>query len=223
MKALAAALGALAPGSRSSGLFNDASLQPGGPVLGSTPMPAVPTLDPAGPTRRDARTEPLTQPPFSELPAQETMRGWNTTAIPRTGAKKVSRVPHVALGVGIAIAAATLVGVLIDNRPGELVQRARGGDGLRPTLDVRQRRIRHRAAVNRARDVRGRGRRNCPAAPQLAGQPRLGAPLVVRVVRVGAAAGTAEAPTELQSTVYGGQKRDPACQTLVQPLAPPRR
>jgi serine/threonine protein kinase len=114
MEALATALGALAPGSRSSGLFNGAAMQAATAALGATPIP-VSTLDPANATGHGPRTEPLAQPLFPELPPQDTMRSWDTTAVPRTAPKKTSRMPLVALGIGIGVGVAMLVGVLIDD------------------------------------------------------------------------------------------------------------
>jgi serine/threonine protein kinase len=115
MAALATALGALAPGSRSSGLFNGAAMQAATAALGATPIPAVSTLDPASARGHAPRTEPLAQPLFPELPPQDTMRSWDTTAVPRTAPKKASRMPLVALGIGIGVGVAMLVGVLVDD------------------------------------------------------------------------------------------------------------
>ena len=112
MAALATALGAIAPGSRSSGLFNVAATEPASSAPRATPVFA--TLDP-GPTGHGPRTEPLVQPLFPELPPQDTMRSWDTTAVPRTAPKRPSRLPLVALGIGIGVGVATLVGVLVED------------------------------------------------------------------------------------------------------------
>ncbi|NUP06003.1 MAG: serine/threonine protein kinase [Polyangiaceae bacterium] len=128
MEALATALRAIAPASRSSALFNTASVQGAGPVAGVTPMPAVSTLAPAVVPKLDPHTGPqpllhprtmtlpAAQPLFSEPPAQETMRAWNTTAVPRPVAKKASRMPLIGLGIGIGIAIAVVVMMFIVDR-----------------------------------------------------------------------------------------------------------
>ncbi|NUO48711.1 MAG: serine/threonine protein kinase [Polyangiaceae bacterium] len=126
MEALAAALGTIAPGARSSGLFNAAALQSAGSVAGSTPLPAVLTPNLSG------QTEPLVHPPFAELPHQETMRSWNTPA-PRSGGKKPKRMPLVALGIGIGLAVAFLVGMFLNGpEPGSSAERPEAAPSSTP-------------------------------------------------------------------------------------------
>lgn len=125
VEALAAALSTLAPGSRSSGLFNAAALHAAGPVSAGTPRP-VSTPAHAGATRGASETTPLSspatatfplaQPPFPDLPPQETMQTWNTLASPRSVPKRTPHMLLVALGIGIGIAAATFVGMFVGNR-----------------------------------------------------------------------------------------------------------
>jgi serine/threonine protein kinase len=104
MTALATALSALAPAARSSGLFTA--------VTGSTPAAPLSTPGLAG----QPRTEPLAHPLFPEMPPQETMRSWDTTAVPRSREKKPSRIPLIGLGIAIGVGVAALVGFLIGNR-----------------------------------------------------------------------------------------------------------
>jgi serine/threonine-protein kinase len=124
MGALAAALGAIAPSARSSGLFNTAAMQSAGPISGATPVPVVSTPNGASQPQAVPQTQPfpptvtfpLTRPPFPEVPPpQETLRTWNTPA-PRSSTKRASKVPLVALGIGIGIAAATVAGMFLGDR-----------------------------------------------------------------------------------------------------------
>ncbi|MFO0617945.1 MAG: serine/threonine-protein kinase [Polyangiaceae bacterium] len=98
-----------------------------GVVAGVTPLPSEPTnvtrierppptmtvplthvMDPAFPGRSS-------MPP--ELPPQETMRAWNTTAVPRQ-VPRSSRTSIIGLGVGIGVLLAALIGMLFVYRGG---------------------------------------------------------------------------------------------------------
>lgn len=134
MEALATALCSLIPDARSTALFRVASTQPADSVRGRTPMPAISTLDPASSAGGDGQPGPaglsqlpmvtlqVGQPLFAELPPHETMRSWNTTAVPRPIPKTAARrLPLIALGIGIGIAIATLVMVFtLDREPAPL-------------------------------------------------------------------------------------------------------
>ncbi len=116
VEALAAALRAVVPGSRSSGLFH-AAPEPS-PVSGRAPVSSVLSGQPDARGSLVPRTEtfPAAQPLFPSAPPHETMPGWNTTPVPRPAIKKASRAPLIGLGVAIGVGAATLVGVVAGAR-----------------------------------------------------------------------------------------------------------
>lgn len=133
MQALAVALRAIVPGSQNTALFNVGSLRAPAsvPVPGLTPIPTVPTPDPASSTRVDAPTALLPHPPtvtfplahhvLPEVPPHETMQSWNTSTVPAhpekgSVARKSQRLRLIALGIGIGLAVATPVMLLLANR-----------------------------------------------------------------------------------------------------------
>ncbi len=116
MHALATALLSITPATRASGLFDPSAWAAASSTLGATPVSVPSDLHLAAATRRDPETEPLTRPPVSEQPHQETMRAWDTTAVPRTAGRRGARLPLVLLGVGIGVGAATLAGMLVGDR-----------------------------------------------------------------------------------------------------------
>jgi hypothetical protein len=75
-------------------------------------VPAPPPSQPFPQTVAFLANQPL--PP--ELPPQETMRAWNTTAVPRPGAKARNGMRLLALGIGIGLLVAVPMGILLANR-----------------------------------------------------------------------------------------------------------
>ena len=126
VRALATALHAVAPGSRSSGFFTSVSREAAAPIAGTTPAAATSTPRPAHPTARVSHAEPdaprsrtvtlpLAQPLVPESSPRETMRAWNTMSVPRPAVKTPSRMHIIglAIGLGVGIAIATVAGMLV--------------------------------------------------------------------------------------------------------------
>lgn len=127
MEALARALTPFARASLYAGLFGPPSW-PSGAVAGSTPMP----LDRSSETRLEApRAVPtplaptVVQHPLPhEQPPQETMRAWDTTAVPRVMPPEPRRPQRWLLPFGIAVGvlSATGMGMLIASRDSTAMQ-----------------------------------------------------------------------------------------------------